>query len=610
MATIATDGGPPPPKINPRKTSCESCRIRKFKCDGHAPGCEKKGVAAKSISGPLKLAPKASLKNKPNLFPQLLQQTQRTAKTGTMTVVPKGNKRHGQNEYEVTKEEWERRLAALLRPPSYRDPLDSLVDLMEKVHVSFAIDDEKAGKDQWRLSKHLEEGGTIHSALAGSFGKLLGERKPEQEWENLWVQRMIIEKYHERHADFDRSNLCLQVADRMVDYLKLDQDPDDDPVLSKRLSWEEKETRRRCFWTVTFMTRTVYMAAGLPTLRIDRVGNVKPMADSRLFYSLTPPLDPPPKPDSYINLVMQAIGFGARLQAALGMKPFLSAEELNAASKEIIQTDGALRDWIRNLPEDIRGEPSEAFIELGLRSFAQNLSMQLDGEWNPAMLPTMMRMCGAAYEEVSTAVFISVLVRGLGLLSHRPWLMLYAGNYPLPDKDSTDARRLFHVLVETDQLLDSVAGICSRLLRACEKVEAELSATTLATYFGTSSNHPLLSGFLHIFFSFAVILSCVAIQDSTLVVRRLVVDDGSRLQDFVLKRFSHLTVFSQILDAEGIIWRVPPDMKAFIGVLMDGLLDTKRLEELKDALGHRETIAPANRPVLVAKEGTTSLNCI
>ncbi|KAJ3193898.1 hypothetical protein HDU67_004963, partial [Dinochytrium kinnereticum] len=47
----------------------------------------------------------------------------------------------------------------------------------------------------------------------------------------------------------------LGMAARMAEYLKLYEDPNLDDTLRNTLTWEEKESRRRCWWSIVFMDK-------------------------------------------------------------------------------------------------------------------------------------------------------------------------------------------------------------------------------------------------------------------------------------------------------------------------------------------------------------------
>ncbi|KAJ3191638.1 hypothetical protein HDU67_005782, partial [Dinochytrium kinnereticum] len=78
--------------------------------------------------------------------------------------------------------------------------MNALVGMMDQISISFALEDETRRKP-WTLSRHLEMGRSV-----GDADLVVGRNQLQpadfDERGGLWVQRLVLEKYFERHAAF------------------------------------------------------------------------------------------------------------------------------------------------------------------------------------------------------------------------------------------------------------------------------------------------------------------------------------------------------------------------------------------------------------------------
>ncbi|KAJ3106767.1 hypothetical protein HDU97_005693 [Phlyctochytrium planicorne] len=695
------------PKTGSRRSACEFCRTRKFKCDGSYSGCEKRGQALALKNGSrLKLAPKldsviaeppppSSTATIHRIQPsppfqmaatKLLSNAGATAAQvmyrqwdgladssagsalgsakGTLGKAASPSEATTQREKEKEKEKEERSLALALvsqpkslvddafeqrirnylRAPSFKDPLEPLITLMDQVHISFSLDDDDPGRRRkpWTLSKHLESGGTVLEALQGGI-QVDGRKQYQQltgpldfdDRSGIGVQRLILEKYLRGHACFPMETVhrktfletlhlqppvlryamcalcahlslpqapkdvylaffnkakslfheiveectienfqaammlsfcssamsdiqfgfvCLSAAIRMAEYLKLFEDPDEDPQLSK-LPWEAKETRRRF----------ICVMSGMPSIMPRDDVKVLPLCDDRDFLSLTPPLTVLPHPESPVNRANELVALGHRIQQTIGMKPYMNLDELEAVRPQLVSEEAALMDWYRTLPESLSREPTEEVLEEYLRrgtystAFGMNYANAKEGE-------SQIRS-----EDLGVYLFIQTFYNCLRSLLQRPRLLLYGGNYRLPNSDGYEARSLLQAIAVAEESTANVATLCSRLARVSGRVAAAQGMISpLAPI--ESSSHP--------FSGFPIMISSMTLIDIVAVKRRLEVV-GVALGDlslYILQTHASLSEMQKVMLAATRYWNVGGETRKLLPELMDLIVDCAKVE--------------------------------
>ncbi|KAI8838943.1 hypothetical protein BC829DRAFT_31143 [Chytridium lagenaria] len=269
----------------------------------------------------------------------------------------------------------------------------------------------------------------------------------------------------------------LGLATSMAEYLKLHEDPNDDENLRTTLTWEEKEARRRCFWSIFFCDKMLCVMSGLPGFfpdeRMDAI-TVQPVCDNSLFMSLEPlnlDLEPEPRPDSGFNRLNQIIAVGKRIQMAVGSKPAASFEALEQIRPELIAAEAALTDLFDALPPHLQKEPSELFLHEAFSTdeaaFARMVAtatleehMSADPESPSQSLTRVGR--GDAWDYN----YVHALYHTLICLTHRPRLLLYAGLYRLPPHNSDEARLLQKTIEKTEKSAGFIVTLAERILRA------------------------------------------------------------------------------------------------------------------------------------------------
>ncbi|KAI8835077.1 fungal-specific transcription factor domain-containing protein, partial [Chytridium lagenaria] len=418
----------------------------------------------------------------------------------------------------------------------------------------------------------------------------------------------------------------LGLAARMAEYMRLYQDPDDDDTLRNTLTWEEKEARRRCFWSIYFC---------------DKMTNDLTLSQSNLF-ATTASLQP-------LNLCISAwnrnhaptiIAVGKRIQMAVGFKPAESFETLEQMRPELIASEAALTNLFDALPPHLRKEPSELFMHEAFSTdetaFARMVAraaleehMSADPESPAAAITRVGR--GDAWDYN----YIHALYHALICLTHRPRLLLYAGLYRLPPHNSDEARLLQRTIERSEKSAGFIVTLAERILRAgiafsqhpailfnlggnstpsWENIFSALSQTSIllglddGTYNNnpyaphvngvtpppsiapcqvyTSHSHPsvqrpkrtkIAEVDSHPFFGFAMMISAMTLADLAALQRRLHPPDSPALSSYLVHCHRAIKLIQRYLKSVTVFWHYTDDYLDGAAELLDSLVGLGRM---------------------------------
>ncbi|KAJ3117965.1 hypothetical protein HDU96_004641 [Phlyctochytrium bullatum] len=333
-----------------------------------------------------------------------------------------------------------------LPTPTFRDALNPLTAMLDQISVSFALENDLLKQRSGNL---ITDGGS----------------------DSMAVDRIAMNM-------IPVSFVLLGMAARMACYLKLYEEPDNNPALRDNLTWEEKECRRRLWWSTFFIDRMVGVMSGLPSFLSDACiesATVRPVCDNAVFMALHPldiGLDPEPQPDSGLHRLNQLVAIGAKVQQAVGLKPMQSLEELEEIRPQLVSIEAELTELYEALPPSLADFPSElylheafsidddTFMQMMARAAAMENSVDLDS--SPAPPDTTRIGRGDAWDFMFIHAFYNTLI----LLVHRPRLLLYAGLYRLPRRHSDEARMLQRSIERTERAAGCIVTLAERILRA------------------------------------------------------------------------------------------------------------------------------------------------
>ncbi|KAJ1567439.1 hypothetical protein HK405_005971, partial [Cladochytrium tenue] len=284
------------------------------------------------------------------------------------------------------------------------------------------------------------------------------------------IMMYLLEIFGDKTGAWQR----LGVAVHMALYLKLDVDPDNLPgEMSSGMTWVEKETRRRCWWTCYMMERTLGTMGGqIPFLK-DNSNTVKPLCSDELWFS-------PDDPAALENEYARGSKIADNLLTLVAVQFDLYSEALRLAthrpggggSGDGVVGDGMVGPAVGGGGGEAERLAAEAALDKRQLYFAAEVPSQFALATSPAAVFALLHP-GARHTDWPTRLMLFALVRAAVVVNARRRALRYV-------LAASAARAAAAAVESAAAAVRAAAAAASALATSPEKAVAATAAASTA----------------------------------------------------------------------------------------------------------------------------------